>query len=173
MSTDSLLATAETLKRDCLWYTVVLLASFMYFGSYYVYDTPAVLATELTSVSCNQLYGIDSLEFNLLYSVYSMPNVILPFAGGYFIDKLGIRGCSLLFSVLVCLGQAVFAISAMLVNFPMALAGRFIFGLGAENLIGDVQTVASSYYTTKWFKDDQMALIFAITISIARTVKVM
>jgi len=35
--------------------------------------------------------NLTDVEVNLLYSVYSLPNIILPFFGGYFIDKIGKR----------------------------------------------------------------------------------
>lgn len=30
-------------------------------------------------------------NFSLLYSVYSFPNTVLPFLGGFLVDKLGVR----------------------------------------------------------------------------------
>ena len=69
--------------------------------------------------------------YNYLYSFYSWPNVVLPFLGGFFTDKvlwltrrfellcllnqrfleqLGIRRMSVLFAGLVALGQLIFAI---------------------------------------------------------------
>jgi MFS family permease len=78
------------------------------------------------------------LEFNLLYSVYSFPNIILPFFGGYLVDFIGVRFGIILFSTLICLGQAVFAFSASIKNYPLALVGRIIFGLGGESQNGEV-----------------------------------
>lgn len=43
--------------------------------------------------------------FNLLYSVYSFPNIILPFLGGYFVAKLGARWMNVLFCCFILLGQ--------------------------------------------------------------------
>ena len=39
------------------------------------------------------------------YSIYSLPNMILPFFGGFFIDKLGVRIGCFLFSLLLLIGQ--------------------------------------------------------------------
>jgi MFS family permease len=36
-------------------------------------------------------FDIDNFQYNLFYSVYSLPNIILPLFGGYFLDKIGIR----------------------------------------------------------------------------------
>lgn len=75
------------------------------FGSYYVYDIPAATETQLaayfgetasnsTSVGDDDSASSDDsfgFRFNLLYSVYSWPNVVLPFFGGLISDKLGVR----------------------------------------------------------------------------------
>ena len=77
---------------------------------------------------------MNSLEYNLLYSVYAFPNFILPLFGGYLIDFMGIRIGITLFSSLVLAGQCVFALAVDLRNYPLALVGRFILGLGGESL---------------------------------------
>jgi MFS family permease len=78
--------------------------------------------------------GIDDFQYSWLYSIYSLPNVILPLFGGYLIDYVGIRVSILLFSVLLAAGQAIFAFGCDLGSFYIALLGRFVFGLGGESL---------------------------------------
>lgn len=78
--------------------------------------------------------SINSFEFNLLYSVYSFPNIILPLFGGYLVDYVGIRISIILFSSLLTIGQAIFAIGCDASSFPIAIIGRFVFGLGGESL---------------------------------------
>ena len=33
--------------------------------------------------------GLSNLQYNLLYSIYSFPNIVLPLIGGYLVDKIG------------------------------------------------------------------------------------
>jgi len=40
----------------------------------------------------------------MLYSIYSAPNIILPFFGGILIDKIGVRISILIFSSILILG---------------------------------------------------------------------
>lgn len=40
----------------------------------------------------------------MLYTVYSLPNIILPFFGGVLIDKIGPRKAILLFSTIILIG---------------------------------------------------------------------
>jgi MFS family permease len=49
-------------------------------------------------------FGINSFEYNLFYSVYSLPNCVLPLFGGYLVDKIGIRIGIVLFSSLIAAG---------------------------------------------------------------------
>lgn len=70
-------------------------------GSYYCYDNPAALQRTITTVM-----KVDNTYYNLLYSLYSWPNVILSLIGGVLIDRwLGVRFGAVLFSSFVCLGQ--------------------------------------------------------------------
>jgi hypothetical protein len=57
--------------------------------NFYAYDLPAALNVPLQQYLevSNTTY---QYELNLLYSVYSIPNVVLPFFSGYLIDILGI-----------------------------------------------------------------------------------
>ena len=44
----------------------------------------------------------------MLYTVYSLPNMILPIFGGIFLDQIGIRSGLILFTVILTFGQFVF-----------------------------------------------------------------
>ena len=70
--------TPPPLKSDSLWRWVVLSMSCLaMIGNYYCFDNPAALKTQMEEYA-----GIDETEFNMLYTVYSIPNIILPFFGG-------------------------------------------------------------------------------------------
>ena len=76
---------------------------------------------------------------------------------------MGIRIGIALFSFLILLGQCVFALAVDLRNYPLALVGRFIFGLGGESL-----SVTQSALIFSWFLGKNVSLIFGINISVAR-----
>ena len=48
--------------------------------------------------------NISTSTFNLLYSVYSYPNTVLPIFGGIFLDIIGLRLGILVFSGILTLG---------------------------------------------------------------------
>jgi len=55
------------------------------------------------------------------YTVYSIPNIILPFFGGYFVDWFGARWMNVIFSSLITAGQLLFAVGDHMKSFPVML----------------------------------------------------
>lgn len=103
------------------------------FASYYIFDIPAAtegaLQTAFEGNTGNDTVCINGTQisttnatssatatfnndFNLLYSVYSWPNVILPFFGGYISDKLGVRLMGVVFMFLILIGQLIVALGS-------------------------------------------------------------
>lgn len=74
------------------------------FGSYFCYDNPGPIEKTL-----EKDLRISTVQYNLLYSVYSYPNTVLPIFGGLFLDIIGMKLGILLFSSVLTLGQAIFA----------------------------------------------------------------
>lgn len=67
--------------------------------------------------------------FVLLYSIYSWPNVILCFIGGFLLDSVfGIRLGTVIYMALTLIGQIIFASGAMIDAFWLMMLGRFVFG---------------------------------------------
>lgn len=53
-----------------------------YIGSYFCYDNPGAIQDHFT-----EDMRLTTTEFTLLYAVYSWPNVVLCFIGGFLIDR--------------------------------------------------------------------------------------
>jgi hypothetical protein len=70
--------------KSIRWLVLFLSVTFM-FGDFYVFDIPQTLEIQL-----EDRLKINSLYFNLLYSVTSLPNIFLPFFTGIFIGCIGI-----------------------------------------------------------------------------------
>lgn len=65
----------------------------------------------------------------MLYSIYSWPNVVLCFIGGFLIDRVfGIRMGTIIYMFILLIGQLIFASGALMDAFWMMVVGRFIFG---------------------------------------------
>jgi len=77
---------------------------------------------------------ITTSEYGLLYTVYAIPNCILPLIGGVILDKIGIRNGLLIFTIILCVGQGVFMIGGYRNSFSTMIVGRVIFGIGCESM---------------------------------------
>jgi MFS family permease len=155
------------------------------FGSYYVFDIPAAtegaMQTEIGSSTAsicingtapaNDNPALDTFnnDFNLLYSVYSWPNVLLPFFGGFLADKLGVRYMGVLFMGLITIGQAIVAIGSTYLASDAKAAwytmwiGRTIFGFGGESL-----SVVQSAFIAQYFQGKELAFALGISLALAR-----
>lgn len=145
-------------KREPYRWSVLFVACLFSVGSYFTYDSVGVIQTEI-----EQHFHITASQFGLLYSVYTFPNIILPFFGGFLLDYVGLPIGTTLACSFVTIGALMVAISPSY-NFYMMLAGRFIFGIGAET-----SYVAQNTICCAWFKDgSQLALAMGLTVSAGR-----
>jgi MFS family permease len=136
-------------------FVVLAFASVMLFGSYFAYDSVGAIVTTLI-----QAFHTNRAAIGTMYTMYSVAAVFAVLAGGFLIDRAGVRLASLIFSGLVVAGAAVVAWAPSL---PVLYAGRVIFGIGAESLI-----VAQSAIIARWFKGKELALAFGIALTICR-----
>nr|KAF6478110.1 major facilitator superfamily domain containing 1 [Molossus molossus] len=119
---------------------VLLLMCLLGFGSYFCYDNPAALQTQV-----KRDMQVNTTKFMLLYAWYSWPNVVLCFLGGFLIDRVfGIRWGTIIFSCFVCIGQVIFALGGIFNAFWLMEFGRFVFGIGGESLAVAQNTYAGS-----------------------------
>ena len=140
--------------RSYRW-AVLILISLAMFGNYYIYDSVSPLADLLA-----QQLGFTDSNIGLLNAIYSIPNVFMVLIGGFIIDRLGTKRSTLLFAVLCLVGAGITASSGKL---EIMVAGRLVFGLGAESLIVAVTTAIA-----KWFKGKELSFAFGINLTLAR-----
>ncbi|KAL2912899.1 hypothetical protein HK105_207570 [Polyrhizophydium stewartii] len=157
----SRIAAAAMGLADTRW-TVLALSSCLLFGNYYAYDLPAALNRPLQAfmASADSEFAV---QLGLMYSAYSLPNVVLPLVGGWLADRLGSWRLMLACAALVCAGQLCFAAGVSARSFALMQLGRVVFGVGGETL-----SVCQSAITASWFQGREMALALGINLSIAR-----
>lgn len=102
-------------------------------------------------------------HYLILIPSFCLKQVILPFFGGYLVDRIGVRMCLLLFASLITVGQVIFALGLSLKSWPVMLVGRLIFGFGGESF-----TVANSALLAQWFKGKELAFAFGVNLSISK-----
>ncbi|KAF1328424.1 Major facilitator superfamily, partial [Globisporangium splendens] len=150
-------------RSALLRWAVLALSCVLMVGNYYCYDNAAALKSQLQQHFGDYSRDEFEMRFNLLYSLYSIPNTILPFFGGAFVDRFGINTALLLFSSFILLGQIIFASGSSFSSFNLMLAGRFVVGLGGECL-----SVAQGALVVEWFKNEELAFAMGLNLSISR-----
>lgn len=148
-------------SHSVLRWLILLFTCVMMIGNYYCYDIPAALHAQM-----DEYMGKPSnfeTYFSLLYTVYSVPNIFLPFFGGYFVDRLGVRLCLLVFASFITAGQVIFAFGLSIKSWPVMFLGRVIYGFGGESL-----GVGNSAILSQWFMGKELAFAFGLNLSVAR-----
>jgi len=148
----------SSMKTSWVRWVILALASIINFALNYSSNNPQALQPSIQAV-----FGIEDAKFNLLYSVYSTPNIILPLLGGLLADYIGVRFAVNLFGFLVFIGQGVFTLGAYYENFELMVLGRFVFGLGGESL-----TVTQLPLIAKWFNGEELAFAYGFAKSAVR-----
>ena len=90
-------------------WTVLVLSCIMLLGSYYCFDIPSALKTQI-GVYMGDPADEYETYFALMYTVYAVPNAILPFFGGYFVDTFGVCVSLLVCTIFLTAGQAIVAL---------------------------------------------------------------
>ncbi|CAD5122891.1 unnamed protein product [Dimorphilus gyrociliatus] len=146
-------------RRKLHKYLVLIIMCLLSFGSYFVYDNPAALQDVM-----ERDLNLNNEKYMLFYALYSYPNVILCFFGGFLIDRVfGTRLGAIIFSSFVTIGHFLFAAGA-LVNKPGLMDfGRFVFGIGGESLC-----VTQNTYAVSWFKGKELNMVFGLQLSLSR-----
>ncbi|CAD8147772.1 unnamed protein product [Paramecium pentaurelia] len=144
-------------KTWVLWLALAL-ACFLLFGDAYAFDNPMALQSTIQTEM-----NLNNVQFNMLYSIYSAPNIILPFFGGILIDKIGVRVSILIFSSILILGQSIVVIGGYSLSYGTMLAGRCIFGIGSESL-----NAAQAAIMSQWFQGGQVSLALGLCLSIPK-----
>ena len=135
----------------------LVLVSFVSAASYFAYDCVSPLAPLLQDPVKG--LGLDSTDIGLLYSVYSIPVILFVLVGGVLADRIGVRWAGILFTVMFTAGAVLTAIPI----FEVMVAGRILFGIGAEAFY-----VVMNKVIAKWFKDKLLATAFGANLFLCR-----
>ena len=77
---------------------MLFIISVIWLGDHLCLDVPAILEEAML-----EKLNIRHVEFNLLFSIVAIPNLIVPFFGGAFIDKFGINSMVMIYSFVMFL----------------------------------------------------------------------
>ncbi|ALV07362.1 MFS transporter [Roseateles depolymerans] len=146
--------TSNTPSRATAWWICGLVAAALY-GNYYVYDSIGPVADALQTQR-----GFSDTQVGLLNAVYNLPNVVLILLGGVLVDRFGAAKVTL-GTAAICLAGAL--LTALSPNFEGMVAGRLLFGIGAETF--GISTLA---VLAEYFAGSNVAFTMGLALSLGR-----
>jgi MFS family permease len=114
---------------------------FMVIGPAIGYSVVGALTEQIKST-----YGVSDSQVSLLFSVYSLPNIVAVFFGGVALDKFGVDKCMAFFAFLFVVGNVIPVIGQ---NYMSMLVGRVLYGIGNESM-----NLIQFEVIVRWFEHD-------------------
>ena len=132
------------------------------FGDYYCFDNVGAIHDHLES-QFSFLGENFEYYYNLLYSIYSIVNIFVPFIGGALIKIYGNKNMFLVFGIIIVIGQLIVYLGCKNNSIYTMLIGRVIFGLGGENI-----NVSQMTCVVEWFYKSENSFPMGLTLTISR-----
>merc|ERR1719361_1192795 len=152
-------ASSKKKSNDAFRWWVLGTTSMGMFAYGYAYDNPVALQRQLQDT-----YDLSNVKYNLLYSVYAFPNMVLPAIAGVMSDKIGYDWLVIFFFGLMVLGHGMFVFGLYIDGlFPVLIAARLVFGIGAES-----HALVETPLIYDYFKGKELAFALALHLSMAR-----
>ena len=146
-------------RRLAYGYMLVALLCLIKASVEYNRDMPAALERVIINVM-----RVTITQYELLYSLYSWPNVVLPVIGGILLDRvLGLRLGLIIFVSLSCLGQLLLSMGGYFNLFWLMVVGRFFYGAGTELTATTIEIT-----TAALFRDRELSFVFGLVFGAGR-----
>ncbi|KAL4964822.1 major facilitator superfamily domain-containing protein [Aspergillus stella-maris] len=143
------------------WHVLAAVGAINWSG-FFIYDIPASLSTPLQT-HLNLPSHRFSYLISLLYTVYAIPNAVLPLFSSAAIQRFGERRVLIFTVSSMMLGQMIFA-TGIHAKLPAVLVlGRGCIGLG-----GEVVAVVGVEIVSRGFEDKNLSLALAINLCMGR-----
>lgn len=164
--TNAVTTPKDPLASKFSW-TILILTCFALTCQFYAFDQPAALNEQLRE-HCMAVHPALTdreyqYDFGLLYSLYAMPNIVLPLLLGLCADWLGVRVLLVATSSLILLGDTIFAWGTTHCSWSVMVLGRVVNGFGAESI-----QVAQGVLLCRWFKNDGLGFAMSMLFTMSR-----
>lgn len=145
-------------QRHWWRWLILFMISMLMFGSYYIYDTLSPINDFI-----QKDMGLDNSRFGLLFSFYSLPNLLfLVVIAGFVLDRIGVRKAGTFYAFLILLGSLITSLGAGK-SFWMMLIGRIVFGFGSEAAL-----LVTNKVIARWFRGRELGFAFGLNITVMR-----
>ena len=149
-------------EKSPLRWLILILCCISTFGDYYCFDNPGAVHEHLES-QFHFLGNNFEYYYNLLYSIYSIVNIFIPFIGGNLIKAYGNKNMFIVFALIIVIGQLIVYLGVKNNSIYTMLIGRVIFGLGGDNL-----NVSQMTCVVEWFYKSESSFPMGLTLTISR-----
>jgi len=130
--------------------------------AYYNFHFPGAVENAMKEV---EGWSVD--EISWLFTIYSLPNVAMPFVIGVAIDRFGTKTATGSCLLMVTFGSVIFAIGCDMEShssrFAVAMVGRTLLGLGGESAIACYQAMCE-----QWFSSNHLSLSLGVSIAVVQ-----
>jgi MFS family permease len=140
-------------------YKILFLSSAILFSFYFTYDIPSALNFHLGPGDDART---NEYKVTLLYSVYALPNIVVPLFFGW-IPYLKKSLLAQILCAFVFAGSLIFTLGVWRYSLRTMLLGRFLFGLGGESF-----AVIQNKLLSSEFKGKELSFAMGLFSSIAR-----
>eukprot|EP01084_Bolivina_argentea_P107743 192614_1 len=108
---------AAVSKPSFRWIVLIIVCFAMFVYSY-CYDNPVALQNQLQTK-----YNLTDIQYNLLYSAYTFPNMLLPFFSGILADIFSADLMIIIFFLFILIGQSIFITGCIISYYPLMFIG--------------------------------------------------
>lgn len=151
--------TQKSMRDRPVRWAILFFTCFFIVSRYYNFDVPQGIQKALQAE-----LELTPIQYNLLYTVYAVPNIVWPLFAGATIDKIGCRLSVLIFGSFVVFGQLFFTIGCYAKSFAMLIIGRMILGIGGEAIV-----VIKVPIVARWFRPHEQGLATGIMFAACRS----
>ena len=119
-------------------------------------------------------------SYSLLYTAYSTPNIIMPIALGYWVDKMALKEVGLnrrfqitekmlvFLTILMTFGHAIFSVGVWYGSVHVMVLGRLLFGVGGESISVMQARLASATVSCVEEAEQELAATFGVLSAVAQ-----
>ena len=105
---------------------LLFLLAMVVFGNQYAFNNPQALQDSIETD-----LGINESQYDMLYTIFALPNIFATFIIGFLIDFLGVRFGLITLSLGVAIFQTVIAFGGAYHSYTTMLLGRMMFGIAS------------------------------------------
>lgn len=136
----------------CQRFGLLLLTCSLAFSGYFSYELPSVTFEQLKAS-----LQTTNAELGLAFSLYALPNTVMPLLAGVVYHKLGVWRGLIGIACIISVGIAVICLAVQERLLWLFLLGRFLYGLVGESSLVGIEVLVAD-----WFRYAEIGLAMGL-----------